>query len=319
MSIYSLMVVTQDRQYLKKRGKTGSFKMKKCPSPSFFSLLLFFLLLAMGFPGYEPASTERQYSSSHPGVLRASVEPFKTGTDTVKEIPPSYPFMLYNVDQKDTISLVAARFSLNPSTLISLNRLSHPGEIKEGMKIYIPGEDGTRRPMPEDQTLSAWAQFYSLEESELIPLGEGDYFLPRTSLDSKELSLFWKNYFSYPVAAVISGYYGESYDEKTGLSKKREGLEFRAPLGYEVKSVRGGVVAKAGFHGTFGWYMVLNHPGDFQSLYAHLDSFDKEEGDKVERGETIAQAGNSGHSSGNMLYFSLFKSGETVDPLVYLY
>jgi murein DD-endopeptidase MepM/ murein hydrolase activator NlpD len=319
LSIYSLMVVTQDRQKISRRGKSGTFQMKKCPSVSFFSLLLFFLLLALGFPGETLFHSARGKSYKQGEVLQASVEPFRTGLEAVKEIPPTYPFLIYTVERGDTISLVAARFSLNPLTLVSLNKLSRPEDLRGGMKIYIPGEDGTRRTLPEGINRSEWALSYSLSEKELIPLGENEYFLPRTELSHEEADLFWRDNFSYPLAADIRGSYGKRYDELTGLSREREGIEFEAYKGQNVYSIGKGVVTKTGFHGTFGRYMIVNHSNDFQSLYAHLDQFLKKEGDSLDRGDVLARAGNSGHTPGNTLYFSLFKEGKTVNPQDYLY
>lgn len=308
------MVVTRDRQKIS-RGRDVRLKWPPVP---FLSTMAFFLLLALGFPGEQLDEVSRSEASREIPVLKAGTEPFRTQEKVKKEVPPSYPFLIYRVEKGETLSLIAARFSLDPSTLISLNRLTHPKEIKEGRELYIPGEDGIRKTKPEELTLESWALTLDITPREIVPLGDTEYFLPGLSMTKEALQRFWKEEFSFPLTSDVVASYGDVYDGVTGLYRKKEGIELRAPARTPVFPVREGVVAKTGFHGIFGWYLIINHGEGFQSLYAHLDSFSCKEGEEVNRNRPVALSGNSGHTSGNILYLSLFKDGSTVDPLEYL-
>ncbi|MDC7218577.1 MAG: LysM peptidoglycan-binding domain-containing M23 family metallopeptidase [Spirochaetales bacterium] len=314
------MVVTRDRQNMGRGGKKVSLKMKGCPSPSLLGIVLFFLMLSLGFPG-----EDFLYKGAGPrpvgGEVRKAAAPSPLGGKKTEQAEslPVVPFLLYQVEKNETISLIAARYSLKTETLISLNRLADPREVVLGRSLYIPSQDGARKSLSGDMTAEDLAEIFSLSPDLLVPLGKGDFFLPGVEPGQEEIGRFWEEDFSYPLNGSVTGEYGERVDVLTGLSLKKNGLDFRTYRGQDIYSIGDGVVSKAGFHGTYGWYMIVNHRDGFQSLYAHLDSFEASEGDRVDRGEKIATAGDSGHTPGNILFFSLFEEGDAVDPKDYLF
>jgi len=283
--------------------------------------LLFFLLLGMGFPGegvfLSPASMEPVKGD----VQKASApSPLASDREGSRVAPrPVLPFLVYDAEEGDTISLIASRFSLEADTLISLNSLNDPREIGPGKDLYIPSQDGARKVLSGDMTEEELAGIFSLEREDLIPLGEGAYFLPGVKPDRESISRFWGEFFCYPLNSAVLGEYGKGTDELTGLPLAKQVLDCQAYAGQGVVAIGDGVITKEGFHGTYGWYMIVNHRGGYQSLYAHLQSFEAPEGGRVRRGDLIARAGDSGHTPGNILFFSLFREGKTVNPKDYLY
>ena len=69
--------------------------------------------------------------------------------------------------------------------------------------------------------------------------------------------------------------------------------------------------------GTPDRFIHLQHE-DSITIYHHLSEFYVKAGDKVEQGQAIAIAGNTGHSTGNHLHFGLIINGQTVDPWPHL-
>ena len=68
------------------------------------------------------------------------------------------------------------------------------------------------------------------------------------------------------------------------------------------------IAAKHGFVvQTSGNNVVLKHPNDEYSFYAHLatDSVTVKKGQEVKKGDVIAKLGNSGNSTGPHLHFQL--------------
>ncbi|MDC7219511.1 MAG: LysM peptidoglycan-binding domain-containing M23 family metallopeptidase [Spirochaetales bacterium] len=313
------MVVTRERQDVGKRGTSLSFKLNRCPSASFLGAILFFILLGMGFPG--EAFMNSQVSPVRGEVRKAAApSPFSSREVLSEEDrAPILPFIQYEVEKGETISLIASRYSLKTDTLISLNQLVDPKEIRGGRILYIPPEDGARRRLGDDMTVEDLADYYSLPSDYLVPLGDEEYFLPGVEANEAMVNRFWGENFSYPVNGTLNGEYGTRKDVLTGLDVTKQGWDFRTYPGQEIFSIGKGIVSKRGFHGTYGWYMIVNYREGYQALYAHLDSFEAEEGATVKRGETIARAGNSGHTPGNILFFSLFDGGDAIDPTGYLY
>lgn len=94
------------------------------------------------------------------------------------------------------------------------------------------------------------------------------------------------------------------------------GIDLAAPKGTSILAARGGVVIYRGrdFRG-FG-KMVLIESGDgWATLYAHLDKFYVEEGQRVAMGELIGAMGRTGRATGVHLHFEIRKQRGPVDPL----
>ena len=94
------------------------------------------------------------------------------------------------------------------------------------------------------------------------------------------------------------------------------GIDYAAPTGTPVFSVATGRVAHLGFSGAFGNLIILEHPGNYRTYYAHLSNFNVElqVGNEVRRGLEIGYVGSTGRSTGPHLHFELRKDGVYVDP-----
>ncbi len=80
----------------------------------------------------------------------------------------------------------------------------------------------------------------------------------------------------------------------------------------------GGVVLEAGTHGSYGYYVLIDHGNGFKTRYAHCSKLNVQAGQKVAQGEYIANVGNTGYSFGSHLHFEIIKNGKLVDPLKYV-
>lgn len=94
------------------------------------------------------------------------------------------------------------------------------------------------------------------------------------------------------------------------------GIDYAAPIGTPVFSVANGKVVHMGFSGAFGNLIVLEHPGNYHTYYAHLSNYNPELelGNEVRRGLEIGYVGTTGRSTGPHLHFELRKDGIYVDP-----
>ncbi len=107
---------------------------------------------------------------------------------------------------------------------------------------------------------------------------------------------------------------------QSGQNKQRYrahmGIDYAAPIGTPVFSVATGKVIQLGFNGAFGNLIILEHPGNYRTYYAHLSSFNPELelGNEVRRGFEIGSVGMTGRSTGPHLHFELRKDGVYVDP-----
>jgi murein DD-endopeptidase MepM/ murein hydrolase activator NlpD len=105
---------------------------------------------------------------------------------------------------------------------------------------------------------------------------------------------------------------GRSQDDPDG---PHEGVDIAVAVGSVVRAAGGGTVSEAGSDPQFGLFVIVQHPGEYQSLYGHLSRIVVAKGQTVAPGEVIGLAGNTGRSSAPHLHLEVRFQGQTVDPL----
>ena len=89
-------------------------------------------------------------------------------------------------------------------------------------------------------------------------------------------------------------------------------------MGDPVYAADGGTVTFAGTRGTYGLLIKIRHEDGVETWYAHMGSLDVEAGDKVYKGQKIAEIGMTGVTTGPHLHFEVRIDGKTVNPMLYL-
>ncbi len=93
-----------------------------------------------------------------------------------------------------------------------------------------------------------------------------------------------------------------------------KGLFIKAAEGSEVKAVAAGEVIFADWMRGFGNLLIVDHGGQYMSIYGNNQSLLRRPGDKLKAGDTIATVGNSGGNEQSGLYFELRFQGRALDP-----
>lgn len=124
----------------------------------------------------------------------------------------------------------------------------------------------------------------------------------------------WSGNFVAPVAMEVSETFGTSRTFNGKLASVHRGTDFRAPTGTPVHASNAGEVVLARELFYEGNCVVIDHGLGFMTMYMHLSQLDVKEGDKVEKGQTIALSGGTGRVTGPHLHMSVRWSGEYLDP-----
>jgi len=111
-------------------------------------------------------------------------------------------------------------------------------------------------------------------------------------------------------------------ERRTYRYKGRE-IDKQVHMGIDLASVRqspvpaanSGKVAFVGSMGIYGNTVIIDHGLGVFSLYAHLSSISREEGQAVSRGDIIGRTGSSGMAGGDHLHFSMLVHNTFVNPL----
>ena len=94
-----------------------------------------------------------------------------------------------------------------------------------------------------------------------------------------------------------------------------KGVFIRAGTGADVKAVATGEVVYSDWLRGYGNLIIIDHGGDYLTVYGNNDTLLKEVGDAVSGGDAIASVGTSGGGGESGLYFELRHQGRPLDPM----
>ncbi|WP_340005330.1 peptidoglycan DD-metalloendopeptidase family protein [Paenibacillus sp. FSL K6-0276] len=128
--------------------------------------------------------------------------------------------------------------------------------------------------------------------------------------------------FLLPVgSARISSPYGPRTHPITGeKGKVHTGVDFAVPQGTNIHAADSGTVILSEWWSGYGYCVIIDHGGGVWTLYGHIrkGGLRVSAGDKVNRGDVIAESGSTGNSTGPHLHFEVRIDGKIVNPMPYL-
>jgi septal ring factor EnvC (AmiA/AmiB activator) len=114
--------------------------------------------------------------------------------------------------------------------------------------------------------------------------------------------------------APVTGKVAARFGTKRGDGPSWKGVFIRAAEGSDVRAVAAGRVVFAEWLRGFGNLIIVDHGGQYMSIYGNNQALLKRAGDIVKAGDPIASAGNSGGNEESGLYFELRHQGTAFDP-----
>lgn len=124
---------------------------------------------------------------------------------------------------------------------------------------------------------------------------------------------------SSPVAAAYnSSSYGWRIDPFNGNKAFHEGLDFTALSGAPIFAAAGGIVSTAAQMPDYGKIVKIDHGSGLETRYAHASKLMVKAGERVIKGQIIAEVGSTGRSTGPHLHYEIRLNGNALDPRKYL-
>ena len=119
--------------------------------------------------------------------------------------------------------------------------------------------------------------------------------------------------FSYPVrGARLTSKFGKRW------GRTHNGIDLAIAKGTTISAADGGTVTFAGYKGSFGYLVIINHGNGMETYYAHCSKLLVSRGTKVYKGQAIAKVGSTGRSTGPHCHFEIHVNGTPRNPLNYL-
>jgi septal ring factor EnvC (AmiA/AmiB activator) len=104
---------------------------------------------------------------------------------------------------------------------------------------------------------------------------------------------------------------------KPGVVRSK-GIDIKTDSGSSVRAVWGGSVVFADWFRGYGKLMIIHHGEKDYTVVAHLSNLTKGKGERVEIGEIVGHAGDTGSMDRCLVHFEIWHRGQADDPLKWL-
>ncbi|MCL2093742.1 MAG: M23 family metallopeptidase [Treponema sp.] len=328
------------RGTVKKEAFFGS-PLMALPMTALFILILgfFFIIRSQGgsldFLDREVISTEgdnRSYYSlaRYAGIESAdTAERAESGDLIPLDLAEAFAWHSYRVQRGDSVSRIAANFSVSMDAIIASNGIINARSLREGEVLRIPNMDGIPYTVKAGDNLTGISQTMGVPleaildandiQSDVIHPGVV-LFIPGARMGREELRMaLGESLFIYPLrGGRLTSPFGWRNDPFTGVRSHHAAIDLAASTGTPVWAAMDGRISARGFDRIYGNFIIMTHSQGFQTMYAHLHTIDVERGTEVRRGAQIGTVGNTGYSTGPHLHFAVYRNGIAVNPLDFL-
>lgn len=199
---------------------------------------------------------------------------------------------LYQVQQGDTVSQIAARFGLNYRQIGALNRLDSQFTIYSGQMLKLwQGDQNATSPRPTNNNNNA--PIYTTPTNDPAPNYDA----------SANMAIGYELPTNNPII--------RNFDEAKGV----KGMWFSGQSGDPVLASQAGVVLYSGDGlEEYGNLVMIRHSNNYITTYAHNRQNLVSEGESVQRGQKIATMGQVNQTGQVALEFQVRLNGNPIDP-----
>lgn len=215
------------------------------------------------------------------------------------------------------VSLWAVSFFVSGDTAHKILYTTY--NAREWQQAFVPA--ALRVKEAATDIVSAYIDLVSTAEKE-IGIKEPDKSVKEVKaaneekpIETPKTTLEWRP----PMWSNVTSEFGERVHPINGEKAHHSGIDIAAEEGTPVVAAAEGVVSKVGYDEANGHYIIVEHGEGITTVYAHLKCSCVREGDAVSPFIKIAEAGNTGISTGPHLHFELKKDGESINPRTYVF
>ncbi|MFA6272397.1 MAG: peptidoglycan DD-metalloendopeptidase family protein [Patescibacteria group bacterium] len=246
----------------------------------------------------------------------------------------------HDVQGGETVSDIAALYSVSTNTILWENKLGARDFIKPGQRLTILPVSGISYQVKSGDTLDKIAEKYGAKADEIVEYNQlasaeaiskdqiiilpggvppappapvvqptsrfasvSDFFVPDDATPTYGTKLQWPT-----PSHRINQYYGW----------RHTGLDIDGTTASPNYAADTGRVIYAGWSGGYGLMVKIDHGNGMQTLYGHFSKIAVSVGDNVTRGQTLGMMGCTGWCTGNHLHFEVIVNGKKQNPLSYL-
>lgn len=118
----------------------------------------------------------------------------------------------------------------------------------------------------------------------------------------------------WPTEGRITSGFGMRMHPIKGEEEFHSGLDISTAKGSNTLATADGIVSFSGWSNGNGNLVVVEHGFGYSTFYAHNSVNIVKVGQKIKRGDIVAQVGTTGSSTGPHLHYEIWKDGRPVNP-----
>jgi septal ring factor EnvC (AmiA/AmiB activator) len=122
----------------------------------------------------------------------------------------------------------------------------------------------------------------------------------------------------WPIQGSVASPFGLQRSSTFHTTTQNSGIEIKVESETEVVAVAGGKVLYVSRLKGYGNFVLLEHGGEYYTLYARLSEISVSPGENIRRLQKIGLVGHDGSSEVPYLHFEIRKGRESLDPLEWL-
>lgn len=221
----------------------------------------------------------------------------------------------HQVKRGETAFSIARSYNVSARALADWNGLGPDLAVREGQYLMIPTPSGAPPEKPVEVVTAPGqgsptppppSAAKPLPEEETKPAAQAAQDRPASPDLGQQRTAASAAQFAMPVAGnIIRGY----------EPPKNEGIDIAAPAGTPVKAAAAGTVAAITQDTAQTPIIVIRHEGGLLTVYAGVAGTTVKKGDRVTKGQTIANV-RSGNPS--FLHFEVRRGAASTDPMPFL-
>lgn len=228
----------------------------------------------------------------------------------------------HEVQRGETGIAIARTYGVDWSEVATLNRLEEPFILRAGQRILLPSTRAVAS-MTREQRAAA----FDLDIDDIVTggepaLAENEQATPPTRTAQQVLPADaavrspanFTGQFGWPLTGRILSPFGRGAE-----GERNNGLNIGAVRGTPVLASADGVVLYAGDEiQVHGGLILLSHGDGWITAYANMEDLQVARGQRVERGQMIARASDTGQVEQPQLHFEIRRNRQPVDPALHL-
>ena len=200
----------------------------------------------------------------------------------------------YKVNLGGSVYDIAKKYNADPNEIAEYNGISVNKVFQKGDILFIPnaemqGEIADENDITKETTKPS---IKSIVKNTIKNIAE------KIVKTGETINNVIAGYYMMPVSGCV---------KTQGLhGPYRTGVDYGCKVGTKVVASADGTIIRSssqGYNGGYGEVVIISHPNNTQTIYAHLSKVLVSTGEKVKQGETIGETGNTGLSTGPHIHF----------------